>query len=164
MGKMIRFGDKTKTGFSITEISGTGLGILQKQIEALKKNVSKVAFDSLGRGSSLTIIDAEESQNRATSFLVPIAEEEESKFNDLYRMMVILLKFPEEKRIKMVINKQFEHILFGEKQLNILLDLVDKEVLSKEAFLSKLKTIGILPSTFDLDKNEEEIRAEKDVF
>lgn len=145
----IIFTDKQKQGFEYVEIQGGGVSKLQEKIESVNITIDKLSFSLLQKNDSRTVVDAQETQSKNTSFLTDVAVELEVKINKLYRFAAELNNTALTANDKIVFKKDFDDVLFSDAQLKLLHELVSAGDLSRETFWDKLKVANILPKDFD---------------
>ena len=149
----LRFEDKQKEGFEYGEITGAGVAHLQGKIKLVEEQIDKITFSILKKETNKTVIDAQQSQSKNTSFLTDVAIELETKMN-------MLLKYISELEDKPLRDGAFIEYKkdFDEEMIN--LDIAEKLLLagqmSRETFYSILQT-GKLPKNFDISKEAEKI-------
>lgn len=145
----ITFEDKKKEGFEYVEIQGGGVSKLQEKIESVNITIDKLSFSLLQKNDSRTVVDAQETQSKNTSFLTDVAVELEVKINRLYQFAAELSNTTLPTDTKIVFKKDFDDVLFSNAQLKLLHELVSAGDLSRETFWDKLKVANILPKDFD---------------
>jgi len=152
----LRFDDKQKEGFEYGEITGAGVTHLQNKIKLIEEQIDKTTFSILKKETNKTVIDAQESRNKNTSFLTDVATELETKMNILIKYMAEL----ENKSLKdgafIRYKKDFDEEIIN---LEIAEKLLFAGEMSRETFYTILKT-GELPKDFDVSKETEKIEAE----
>ena len=151
------FTDRQKEGFEYVEIEGGGVSKLQDKIKALGETIDKLSFSLLQKSDSRTVIDAQEAQNKNTSFLTDIAVELENKINKLFEFSASLENITLPKDAKIEFKKDFDDVLFSDTQLKLLHDLVSAGDLSRETLWDKLKIANILPKEFDASAENEKL-------
>jgi len=154
------FEDKQKQGFDYVEIDGGGVSKLQDKLKSVGQTIDNLSFSMLEKSGNRTVIDAQESQSKSTSFLTDVAVELETKFNRLmyWKYELDNKTVPEDSGLEF--KKDFDDVLFSETQLKLLHDLVGSGDLSRETFWDKLKVANILPKDFDASVEKERLESE----
>jgi hypothetical protein len=148
---------RDKEGFEYVEIDGGGVSQLQDKIKTVTEAIDKLSFSMLQKSDSRTVIDAQETQSKNTSFLTDIAVELEVKINKLYQFAAELENTALPDDAKIVFKKDFDDVLFSDSQLKLLHELVNAGQLSPETFWDKLKIANILPKDFDAEVEKERL-------
>ena len=154
------FEDRQKEGFEYIEIEGGGVSKLQDKIKAVGETIDKLSFSLLQRSDSRTVIDAQETQSKNTSFLTDVAIELETKINKLYTFVALLSNKTLSSDAKVEFKKDFDDVLFSDTQLKLLHELVKGGDLSRETFWNKLKVANILPKEFDVSDEKDRLENE----
>ena len=154
------FEDKQKQGFDYVEISGGGVSKLQDKLKSVGQAIDNLSFSMLEKSGNRTVIDAQESQSKSTSFLTDVAVELETKFNRLMYWKYELDNKTVPKDSGLEFKKDFDDVLFSEAQLKLLHELVGSGDLSRETFWDKLKVANILPKDFDASEEKERLETE----
>lgn len=160
----ITFTDKQKEGFEYVEITGGGVSKLQEKIESVNETIDKLSFSLLQKNDSRTVVDAQETQSKNTSFLTDVAVELETKINRLYQFAAEMSNAVLSSTAKIVFKKDFDDVLFSDTQLKLLHELVSAGDLSRETFWEKLKIANILPKDFDASEENDKIAGEGGLF
>jgi hypothetical protein len=150
------FANRQEEGFEWAEIEGEGVSKLQEQSKAIASGIDKLSFSMLLKEGSNTVIDAQESSSKSSSFLTDIAVELESGFNKLYEISALMQGDTLADDAGIEFKKDFDDVLFSDDQLKLMMDLVLADQLSRETLWNKLKVAGILPKDFD-EKIEAEL-------
>ncbi|NYT47685.1 MAG: DUF4055 domain-containing protein [Candidatus Methanofishera endochildressiae] len=77
------FEDKQAGGFEYAEIKGGGVDKLQDKLKKVSDDIDKISFGVLRKDDTSTVIEAQENQNKSSSFLSDVAEELEAKFTSI---------------------------------------------------------------------------------
>lgn len=154
------FDDKQTQGFEYVEIEGGGVSKLQDKIKKVGEDIDKTSFSLLHKDGSKTVIDAQENQNKSSSFLSDVAEELEVKFNKLFQLMAMLDNKTIAKGNTIEFKKDFDDVLFSDQQLKMLYEMLEGGHLSRETFWNKLKLANILPKDFDPSVEKENIESD----
>ena len=154
------FNDKQTQGFEYVEIEGGGVSKLQDKIKKVGEDIDKTSFSLLHKDGSKTVIDAQENQNKSSSFLSDVAEELEVKFNKLFQLMGMLDNKIIDKGNIIKFKKDFDDVLFSDQQLKMLYEMLEGGHLSRETFWNKLKLANILPKSFDPSTEKENIESD----
>lgn len=154
------FDDKQTQGFEYVEIEGGGVSKLQDKIKKVGEDIDKTSFSLLHKDGSKTVIDAQENQNKSSSFLTNVAEELEVKFNKLFQLMAKLDNKTLSDDAKVEFKKDFDDVLFSDQQLKMLYNMLEGGHLSRETFWNKLKVANILPKDFDSGVEKDQIESD----
>lgn len=156
---VLLFQDKTNHGFEYKEIRGDGITKLQEKIKEIELAIDKTSFSVLAKDDNNTVIDARDNQSKSSAFLSDTAEKLEDKFNNLFKFYseIAGVQLPEN-IIKF--QKNFDDMFFNDKQLDVLLKMVEGGNISRETLWDKLKISGILPKEFDSLIEEERLSTE----
>ena len=154
------FDDKQTQGFEYAEIEGGGVSKLQDKIKKVGEDIDKTSFSLLHKDGSKTVIDAQENQNKSSSFLSDVAEELEVKFNKLFQLMAVLDNKTIASGNTIEFKKDFDDVLFSDQQLKMLYEMLEGGHLSRETFWNKLKLANILPKDFDPSTEKEQIESD----
>lgn len=152
----IRFDDKTREDFKYVEVRGDSIKIIQEKAKTSEQNIDKLTFDLLQKSDSKTIVDAEQTRSKNTSFLKNFSDELESKFK-------IILQFAIELSPKtygdfeLSMKKDFDKEIIN---IEIAKSALDSGDMSRETFYTVLRT-GQLPKDFKID--DENARIDKEI-
>lgn len=144
------FEDRQKEGLEYVEVTGNGITKLQEKIKEIELAIDKTSFSVLNREDNNTIIDAQDNQNKSGSFLSDTSEELECKINRLFGFYSELsgVALPPE---IIVFKKDFDTAMITDKQLEMLLKMLEGGNISRETLWQKLKVAGVLPKDFDAE-------------
>ena len=154
------FEDKTKEGFMYEEARAYGVDKLQDKIKAGANDIDKLSFNLLSKDIYLTVVDAQENQDKSTSFLTLVAEELEVKVNKLFEFMSLLSGVPIPADAKVLFKKDFDDLLFTDMQLKSLVEMVKDRIISRDTLWNKLRLANILPKDFDAALERENLEVE----
>jgi len=154
----IVFSDKTKEGFEYVEVTGAGVTVIESSIKRVSETIDKLSFSAIQKSQSRTVVDAEEGQSKNTSMLTVVAHELDSKFNLLFKWYYEVSNETKSEKDTLVFNKKFD--LFTDKQMQLLLSLLNSGDLSRETLWARMKTSGTLPKEFDALIEKERIEQE----
>lgn len=152
----LRFEDKQKEGFEYAEITGAGVEKLQNKIKLVEEQIDKLTFSLLQKQDSKTVIDAQETQSKNSSFLTDVAVELEVKMNKLFRYVAELENKTITEDAKIEYKKDFDTAIVN---IEIAKDLLTAGEMSRETFYSILQT-GELPKDFDAKEEKSKIEAD----
>jgi len=143
------FSDKSKEGFEYAEITGEGVTKIEGKIDNLGKQIDRLSFSLLQKENNNTVVDAQQSQSKNTSYLGDVATELEAKMNRVFGFVAELENktLPADAFIEF--KKEFDDVLFSDSQLKLLHELVLSGDLSRETFWEKLKVANILSQDFN---------------
>lgn len=152
----LRFEDKQKEGFEYGEITGAGVEKLQNKIKLVEEQIDKLTFSLLKKESNNTIIDAQESQSKNTSFLTDVAVELETKFNRIFGFVAELENKTLKEDAHIEFKKDFDTAIVN---LEVAERLLTAGEMSRETFYHILET-GELPKDFEAKDEKEKIEAD----
>ena len=150
------FSDKRTEGFEYVEVTGAGVGKIQEKIKSVEENIDKLTFNLLKSKSSKTVIEAESSQRKNTSFLSDVAIELESKFNNILEIWAKLENKNVSEDDNIDFKKEFDTALVN---IQTAKELLLAGEMSRETFYHVLAT-GELPRDFDIEKEAERIEGD----
>lgn len=163
VNEALRFDDKKTDGGEYLEVTGDGVVLLQKEIESIEGDVDRMSAGLLEKSSSNTIIDAQEDQNKSTSFLTDVAVELENKFNKLYDIKGKMRGKEITENDFLEFKKDFD-LGYTEEQLKLLFEMVKTGDLSRETLWRKLQEGNILKKDFDASLEREMIEQDASVL
>ena len=152
----LRFEDKQKEGFEYGEITGAGVTHLQNKIKLIEEQIDKTTFSILKKETNKTVVDAQQSRNKNTSFLTDVATELETKMNILIGYISELEDKPLKDGAFIAYKKDFDEEMIN---LEIAEKLLFAGAMSRETFYSILQT-GELPKDFDVSTEADKIETD----
>ena len=144
--------------YRYAELRGEGVKLIFNEIEVIKDDINSKSFNLLGNINSKTVVEAQDTQNKSSSFCIDISRELESKFTSLFQI-ISNVKGVKNKG-KITFKKDFDDLLYSNKVLELLLKMTSEGMLSKESLLDKLKNIGILKNDFNIEEEIEKLNSE----
>lgn len=150
------FQDKNTQGAEYLEIEGKGVQKVQDQIKTTEEQIDKLTFNLLLNEDSKTVIDAQQKQQKNTSFLSDIASELEAKFETVlsYALELENKTIPSDANIEM--QKDFDAVIID---LETAFKALQSGDMSRATFYDVLLT-GKLPKDFKISEENNRIAEE----
>jgi len=152
----LKFDDKTKEGFEWVEIEGKTIDKLQEKLKRDADDIDKLTFNLLTKQDSKTVIDAENTQRKNSSFLADMATELEVKMNRIMQFVAELENKTLPKDAKIEYKKDFDATIVD---LEIAQKLLLAGEMSRETYYTILKT-GSLPKEFTIEEENDRIESQ----
>ena len=154
--RALKFTNKIEEGFEYVEVTGESMSIIQKKAEKSEQNIDKLTFDLLNKNESKTVIDAEETRSKNTSFVKNFSDELETKFNILLGFILELSPNMNSSKFKLTMKKDFDKEIIN---IELAKSAMDSGDMSRETFYVVLRT-GQLPKDFKIEEENDRINKE----